>query len=49
VQPGDSATLTITVPKTMTAGANAFASGQTLEITLHSTGGKDYPKVVTLP
>ena len=27
----------------------AFKSGMTLEITLHTTGGKDYPKVVTLP
>ena len=26
-----------------------FVSGMTVEITLHTTGGKDYPKVVVLP
>jgi archaeal type IV pilus assembly protein PilA len=27
----------------------SYVAGTTLEITLHTTGGKDYPKVVTLP
>lgn len=30
------------------AGSN-WVSGMTVEITVHTTGGKDYPKVITLP
>ena len=44
LDPGVSGTGTITLE----TGAG-FNSGMTVEITLHTTGGKDYPKVVTLP
>jgi archaeal type IV pilus assembly protein PilA len=40
--PGESGTMTVTLPA-------SFTSGMTVEIMLHTTGGKDYPKVVTLP
>jgi len=42
--PGESATGKISLPTTGT-----WTSGMTVEITLHTTGGKDYPKVITLP
>jgi len=49
MDPGATATGTITLPTAYPAGVTGFVSGMTLEITLHTTGGKDYPKVVTLP
>lgn len=47
MDPGAAASATITLPNAPAAGS--FNSGMTLEITLHTTGGKDYPKVITLP
>jgi archaellum component FlaG (FlaF/FlaG flagellin family) len=44
MDPGKSGSMTVTL-----AGGTDFLSGMTLEIMLHTTGGKDYPKVVTLP
>jgi len=44
MDPGKSGNVTVTL-----AGGIDFLSGMTLEIMLHTTGGKDYPKVVTLP
>jgi len=44
LDPGQSATGTITLPKGSTWG-----SGMTVEIMLHTAAGKDYPKVVVLP
>jgi FlaG/FlaF family flagellin (archaellin) len=50
LQPGAQANYVITLPATgLVSGVQGFTSGMTLEITLHSTGGKDYPKVLTLP
>jgi archaeal type IV pilus assembly protein PilA len=43
MNPGETATGTIVMPIT------GYSSGMTLEITLHTTGGKDYPKAVVLP
>ncbi len=45
LQPGESKTdQMITL-----VGGTTWKSGMTIEVTLHSTGGKDYPKVITLP
>jgi len=44
LNPGvSSTTATIALP---IAG---YTSGMTVEVTIHTTGGKDYPKVITLP
>ena len=50
MDPGASTTATIYCPKANEyADVTAFCSGMTLEITLHTTGGKDYPKAIVLP
>ena len=43
VNPGQSVTLLISLP------TNSFSSGQSVEIKLHTAGGKEYPKLVVLP
>ena len=48
MDPGAASSATITLPTTVTQGTG-FVSGMTLEIMMHTTGGKDYPKVITLP
>ena len=48
LDPGAASSATITLPTTVTQGTG-FVSGMTLEIMMHTTGGKDYPKVITLP
>ena len=48
MQPGASLTATITLPTAAPTGVQGFTSGMTLEIMMHTTGGKDYPKVITL-
>lgn len=45
MQPGATAVATITLP----GASTSFVSGMTLEVTIHTTGGNNYPKVVTLP
>jgi hypothetical protein len=49
MDPGASASATITLPTTFANGVTGFTSGMTLEMMLHTAGGKDYPKVITLP
>jgi FlaG/FlaF family flagellin (archaellin) len=51
MNPGASSTATIVLPALgeFEAGVTPFTSGMTLEITLHTTGGKDYPKALILP
>lgn len=43
MNPGETSTGIIVLPIT------GYSSGMTLEITLHTTGGKDYPKALVLP
>jgi len=43
---GGTATVTVTIPANATA---PFTSGTTLEVKLHTSAGKDYPQMVTLP
>jgi len=48
LDPGKATTGNITMPDgTLTSGS--WVSGMTVEIMVHTTAGKDYPKVVTLP
>jgi hypothetical protein len=45
MQPGQGANIEITLNN----AHGDWVSGMTVEIMLHTTGGKDYPKVVTIP
>jgi len=47
--PGDSKTIVITVNMGGQCGATTFVSGGSVEVKLHSSGGKDYPKLIVLP
>ena len=55
MDPGAAVDMTIVLPATTTpineflTTVTPFSSGMTLEITLHTTGGKDYPKALVLP
>jgi FlaG/FlaF family flagellin (archaellin) len=51
MDPGATSTATIQLPAAadFKPTVTAFSSGMTLEITLHTTGGKDYPKALILP
>lgn len=51
MDPGASSSATILFPAAadFVPGLTGFKSGMTLEIMIHTTGGKDYPKVITLP
>jgi len=49
LNPGNSTTIQLTVQKGGTCGATQFIAGQSIEVKLHSSGGKDYPKLVVLP
>ena len=51
MEPGASSTATIALPSAAATEptVTGFLSGMTLEITLHTTGGKDYPKAIILP
>ena len=40
---GKSATVVITLK------SDGFSAGQAVTVTIHTSGGKDYPKTVTLP
>lgn len=43
VNPGETKTFTITIQP------SGFSSGQSVEIKIHTAGGKEYPKLVVLP
>lgn len=54
MEPGGASSAMIQLPypgatPDLAAGVTGFQSGMTLEITLHTTGGKDYPKAIVLP
>jgi FlaG/FlaF family flagellin (archaellin) len=46
MNPGQSNCTTISL---LSTGATPWISGMTCEVTLHTTGGKDYPKALILP
>ena len=45
LEPGQSSTN----EQIVLTGGGAWTSGMTVELTIHTTAGKDYPKVITLP
>jgi len=47
--PGDNRTITLSIAKGTTCGPTKFTAGGSIEVKLHSSGGKDYPKLVVLP
>ena len=49
LNPGDQATITLTLSGGQSCGATSLSPGVSIEIKLHSTGGKEYPKLATLP
>ena len=49
LKPGDEDALTITITRDGTCGVTTFKPGIGVEIKLHSSGGKEYPKLITLP
>jgi len=44
-----SARMTLTLSEGQNCGATTLSPGVSIEIKLHSTGGKEYPKLATLP
>lgn len=44
LEPGEEESVVITLD-----GGNIWRSGMTIELTIHTVAGKDYPKVVVLP
>jgi flagellin-like protein len=49
LNPGDNQTITLTITKGGSCGTTKFASGGSIEVKLHTTGGKEYPKLTVLP
>jgi flagellin-like protein len=49
VNPGGNATLTITLKKGSQIGTTTLNPGVSIEVKLHTTGGREYPKLTNLP
>jgi hypothetical protein len=49
INPGKGDEITLTVDQGGTCGTTTFSPGVSIEVKLHSTGGKEYPKLLTLP
>ena len=49
LKPGEDNTITISITKDGTCGSTKFTNGLSIEVKLHSTGGKEYPKLLVLP
>jgi len=49
INPGEKKVITLTIDKNTQCGSMRFVAGQSIEVKLHSSGGKDYPKLVVLP
>jgi hypothetical protein len=49
LNPGNSTTITITLYKGKKIGATTLSPGVSIEVKFHTTGGKEYPKLTTLP
>ena len=46
---GQNATITITLTRGQNIGTTALNPGVSIEVKFHTTGGKEYPKLTTLP
>lgn len=49
LNPGAQQDVTITINNNGNCGATQFTNGLSIEVKLHSTGGKEYPKLLVLP
>jgi len=49
LNPGSNSTITITIGSGASCGPSKFTAGGSVEVKLHTSGGKDYPKLVVLP
>ncbi len=49
INPGGGATITINIGADGKCGVTKFTAGLSIEVKLHSTGGKEYPRLLTLP
>ncbi|MGB9709854.1 hypothetical protein, partial [Infirmifilum uzonense] len=49
VNPGNSTTIKITLKKGSKIGTTILNSGVSIEVKLHTTGGREYPKLTNLP
>jgi len=49
LNPGDTKGLKITITKGGSCGSATFTNGGSVEVKLHTTGGKEYPKLTVLP
>jgi flagellin-like protein len=49
LNPGQSATITITLTRGQNIGTTTLNPGVSIEVKFHTTGGKEYPKLTTLP
>ncbi|MEZ0345977.1 MAG: archaellin/type IV pilin N-terminal domain-containing protein [Infirmifilum sp.] len=49
VNPGDVKTLRININNNAECGTTKFVGGSSIEVKLHTTGGKEYPKLLVLP
>ena len=49
LNPGDEKSITISLKNGGTCGTTTFKPGVSIEVKLHTTGGKEYPKLTNLP
>ena len=49
LNPGKGEKITFDVNQGQTCGTTTFSPGVSIEVKLHSTGGKEYPKLLVLP
>jgi hypothetical protein len=49
LNPGQNVTLTITLYKGKSIGTTTLNPGVSIEVKFHTTGGREYPKLTTLP
>jgi len=49
LNPGQNATITITLRRGQAIGTTTLNPGVSIEVKFHTTGGKEYPKLTTLP
>lgn len=49
LNPGTQQTIQITLNNNGKCGTTTFASGGSIEVKLHTSGGKEYPKLTVLP
>jgi len=49
LNPGDTKTIKLTISSSASCGSTKFTAGGSVEVKLHTTGGKEYPKLTVLP